>query len=167
MVAQSCQNMLQAELEEREAAAAAKELETVRLRTMQQKATDHKSELDELRARRRARAPVSASIGAYLSSSPRVRSFACVKNFSTLASFTMSADAFYCQHERKMYRLQPAADSSSCGDPLTSRWQMEHEKKQRAEELAKAEQKATISRCLNAALRCAFERHMCLTSVRW
>lgn len=44
----------QAEVEEREAAAAAKELETVRLRAMQQKATDHKSELDELRARRRA-----------------------------------------------------------------------------------------------------------------
>ena len=45
-------------MEEREAAAAAKELETVRLRAMQQKATDHKSELDELRARRRAAALV-------------------------------------------------------------------------------------------------------------
>jgi hypothetical protein len=42
----------QAETEEREASAAAKELETARLRALQQKATDHKSELDELQARR-------------------------------------------------------------------------------------------------------------------
>ena len=42
----------QAAAEEREAVAAAKEMETARLRALQQKATDHKSELDELRARR-------------------------------------------------------------------------------------------------------------------
>ena len=40
---------------------------------------------------------------------------------------------------------------------------MEHEKKQRAEELAKAEQKAAISRCLNAALKSVL--HYCPVSV--
>ena len=44
--------MSQADTEEREVAAAAKEMETARLRALQQKATDHKSELDELQARR-------------------------------------------------------------------------------------------------------------------
>ena len=65
----------QAEIEERDAAAAAKELETVRLRAMQQKATDHKSELDELRARRRA----SVFVYCGLSGQP-----ACEHRFSAL-----------------------------------------------------------------------------------
>lgn len=47
-----CVSQMQALAEEKEAAAAAREMETVRLRAQQEHAADQRSAIDELRARR-------------------------------------------------------------------------------------------------------------------